>query len=297
MYICIVMFRLHNKKQRITARLFEYRSEALYDNIRAFLFKNMNSKVCSKCKYEKGIIEFHKAKFGKYGVSSKCINCTKEWHKKYRENNPEKRKEACKKYRENNKEKIKEDYKNNKGLHKKYRENNVEKIRIAQKKWRENNINKVKDLRKKWRENNKEKSNQDIKKWRENNKEKIKEYKRQYEKNKKDTNQLYKLKYIIKNAIGRSMSKRGFTKKSKTFEILGCDYETFKNHIENQFEDWMSWDNHGKYNGEFNFGWDIDHIIPLASAKTEEDVIRLNHYTNLQPLCSKVNRHIKSDKI
>jgi len=55
--------------------------------------------------------------------------------------------------------------------------------------------------------------------------------------------------------------------------------------------------NHGLYNGQLNYGWDIDHIIPLSSVKTEEDVIRLNHYTNLQPLCSFVNRVIKRDKI
>lgn len=29
----------------------------------------------------------------------------------------------------------------------------------------------------------------------------------------------------------------------------------------------------------------------------EEKKFRLNHYTNLQPLCSKVNRDIKKDKI
>lgn len=55
----------------------------------------------------------------------------------------------------------------------------------------------------------------------------------------------------------------------------------------------MSWDNYGKYNGELNFGWDIDHIKPLCLAKTKEEVINLNHYTNLQPLCSKINRDIK----
>lgn len=49
---------------------------------------------------------------------------------------------------------------------------------------------------------------------------------------------------------------------------------------------------------EFNkkYSWDIDHIVPLSTATTEEDLIRLNHYTNLQPLCSKVNRDIKRDK-
>jgi len=56
----------------------------------------------------------------------------------------------------------------------------------------------------------------------------------------------------------------------------------------------MSWDNHGLYNGEFNYGWDIDHIIPASS---EEEILRLNHYTNLQPLCSKINRDIKKNNL
>jgi hypothetical protein len=52
----------------------------------------------------------------------------------------------------------------------------------------------------------------------------------------------------------------------------------------------MNWDNRGLYNGQRNYGWDIDHIIPLATAKTIEDVIKLNHYTNLRPRCSYLNR-------
>lgn len=59
----------------------------------------------------------------------------------------------------------------------------------------------------------------------------------------------------------------------------------------------MTWDNYGLYNGKFEFGWDFDHIIPLDSAITEGDVIKLNHYTNFQPLCSYVNRHIKRNKL
>lgn len=56
----------------------------------------------------------------------------------------------------------------------------------------------------------------------------------------------------------------------------------------------MNWDNYGKYKkNEFNYGWDIDHKIPLSTANTIEEIIKLNHYTNLKPLCSKINRDIK----
>jgi hypothetical protein len=79
---------------------------------------------------------------------------------------------------------------------------------------------------------------------------------------------------------------------------LCCSFEELKLHLENQFESWMNWDNYGKYQKDtFNFGWDLDHIIPVSSALNEEDIIMLNHYINLQPLCSKFNRDLKKDKI
>ena len=58
----------------------------------------------------------------------------------------------------------------------------------------------------------------------------------------------------------------------------------------------MSWDNYGNPKDgilEHNKSWDLEHIITISSAKTENDIIKLNHYTNLQPLCSYTNRYIK----
>ena len=59
----------------------------------------------------------------------------------------------------------------------------------------------------------------------------------------------------------------------------------------------MDWNNYGKYNGDFDYGWDLDHIIPISTATTEEDVYNLFKFTNYQPLCSKINRDIKGDKL
>ena len=106
---------------------------------------------------------------------------------------------------------------------------------------------------------------------------------------------MYSLKCRISKSISNSLQKEGYTKRSRSHEILGCSYEEFKLHLESKFESWMTWDNRGQFNGEKDYGWDIDHIVPLASATTEEEILRLNHYTNLQPLCSVVNRFEKKD--
>jgi hypothetical protein len=109
-----------------------------------------------------------------------------------------------------------------------------------------------------------------------------------------------KLKNISRNInrnIRRSFKKKGMVKSKTVCEILGCSYQDFKLYIESKFESWMNWDNYGLYNGEFNYGWDLDHIVPKSIAKTEEDILKLNHYTNFNPLCSKTNRDIKRNKL
>jgi len=79
------------------------------------------------------------------------------------------------------------------------------------------------------------------------------------------------------------------SKKNTTFDIIGCTPEYLKEHIETQFTEGMSWELIGKY-------IHIDHIIPLCSAKTEEEIYKLCHYSNLQPLWAKDNL-LKGTKI
>lgn len=241
-------------------------------------------KKCGKCKLEKNIADFSKDKTKKDGLQVCCKLCKSEmkknwvlknkdyifeYHKNYILNNPEKslkyrknqsKSEANKKYRIKNKEKIKE----------------------------QTRLSKLK---------NKEKIKKTSTAYRIKNKEKIAAKRRKTINLRKSTNSLYKLTSTIRTAISNSLKRNGYSKKTRTFNILGCTFEEFKIHIELQFESWMTWEIHGLYNGELNYGWDLDHIIPLSSATTEEEVIKLNHYTNFQPLCSKVNRDLKRDNL
>ena len=137
------------------------------------------------------------------------------------------------------------------------------------------------------------------------NKEKLSQYAKDYsdkrnERNKerKATEPLFKLKTNIRSLIRETINSKGYKKATKSVSILGCTFEQFKLHLESKFEDWMTWDNYGNPKDgifELNKTWDIDHIVPINKALTEEDVVRLNHYTNLQPLCSYTNRFIKRD--
>lgn len=135
------------------------------------------------------------------------------------------------------------------------------------------------------------------KEYRENNRVKRRNWDRIWRTKNRQTNPVYRLRTNVSSLIRQVFKNKGYRKGSKTSEILGCSFEEFKTHIESQWEPWMTWDNYGLYNGELNYGWDIDHIIPSSSALTEDDVYKLNHYTNLKPLCSKVNRDIKKNKI
>lgn len=176
------------------------------------------------------------------------------------------------------KEKVSEFIKNNPGYYKKsnkkFKENNPN----YQKEWSINNPNYMKD----YRNNNPNLQNNYLKK-------------------RRGEDELFRLRGNIRTLLYKTV-KCLLTKnqKIKSVEILGCTFNEFKQHIELLWKPWMNWDNYGNPKDgilEFNKTWDLDHIIPISSANTEEDVIRLNHYTNFQPLCSKVNREIKRNNI
>jgi len=162
----------------------------------------------------------------------------------------------------------------------------------TRKKYLELNKQKIAGQKKLYYNSNKESLLENQKKWNRENKAKIREYQR----NKMSSDILYKLKNNVKNYVKNSLKNLNFKKSNNTIDILGCSFYELKLHIENQFEPWMNWNNYGNPKDgiyELYKTWDIDHIIPLATAKDICDILKLSHYTNLQPLCSYTNRFIK----
>ena len=86
---------------------------------------------------------------------------------------------------------------------------------------------------------------------------------------------LYKFDKCVRALVYGSL--RG-KKLNKTEIYLGCSIEELKKYLESKFQQGMTWDNYGRG------GWHIDHIIPSSSAIDIESLIKLQHYTNLQPL-------------
>ena len=104
------------------------------------------------------------------------------------------------------------------------------------------------------------------------------QYLKKYNRNKQLTDKRYRLIKALRCAINNGFRTKGFTKKSRSCEIIGCSYDEFEKHIESQFTEGMNWDNRGIH------GWHIDHIIPVCTATDENELIKLNHHTNLRPL-------------
>ena len=75
----------------------------------------------------------------------------------------------------------------------------------------------------------------------------------------------------LKMLLASGVNKKSF------YKLIGCDAETFINHISPLFDSGMSVNNFGKGS------WTIDHLIPLSWARNNEELFNLCHYTNLAP--------------
>lgn len=209
----------------------------------------MNTKICRICNIEKNLTEFHfREDNQKYRTECKSCN-----YRKQKERNSKKIneiREYKREYFQKNKKEILEKKRN-------FRQSNLEKYKEETRKYYEKTKEIQKDRKRIWIETNREKYNS-------------------YWIHRKKTDVLFGLITNMRARVCGYLKARNINKSNNTFNIVGCSPTELKEHLEKQFVDGMSWGNRKE--------WHIDHIIPLSSAKTEEELLKLFHYTNLQPL-------------
>ena len=98
----------------------------------------------------------------------------------------------------------------------------------------------------------------------------------------------FNVKSRLRNRIRKFLKKRSWNKVESSVKLIGATVDVVVAHFERLFKPGMSWSNMDS--------WHIDHVIPLSSAKTLDELHSLCHYTNLQPLWPKENM-IKGSKL
>lgn len=241
-------------------------------------------KTCTCCKAEKPFESFYKKHDSKDGRATACIECRKIKKRAEYLSNRSAILARVKDYREANPEKValskknaydkKPDHYIAKGRAR-YTENR-ESILLQMADYRAANPEIIKARQKDYNFKNREAKVEKQKVYYLQNKEQVREYHRRYNKERMKLDPLYALSAVVRRRISLALSRYGCEKRTRTTEMLGCSYADLRDHLEKQFHPGMSWENRGE--------WHIDHIIPLASAKTEYELLGLCHFSNLQPL-------------
>lgn len=204
-------------------------------------------KICRICGEMKEIIEFHKKKGTPDGYRRECKECVKNIQKKYKEvpDFKEKRKLYDKNRYKKKRDRILE-------RKKEYHVENREKILLQKKEY--HSTEKCKTRYKQWRKENKEHLNELQSKYRKENPHTI----------------------AWRSILHSALNRLGTKKQGHTIDLLGYSAIQLKEHIEKQFTEGMTWDNHGD--------WHIDHIKAVTKFDNSEDVRIVCALQNLRPL-------------
>ena len=164
-----------------------------------------------------------------------------------------------------------------------YHENKEEITKKHSEYWKEN-AEHLKQKKREYLASNRERARRWNKRYRDANRQKLTDKLRERRRN----DPFLRLREAIRGSVRAYLGSKK-TRRSATFEIVGCTPDFLRSHLEKQFKPGMTWENYGSH-------WHVDHRIPLASGNSPEEIMGLSHWTNLQPLEALENL-LKSDKM
>lgn len=228
------------------------------------------TRTCSKC--EEVLPEtneyFYCKDKKKRTFHTYCKKCYKASSKNYYLKNKEKVSQRKIKHYEENKETI---------LQKAavYRKENAEQLREARQKRYKENKESFLESQKLYRSSPKYKN--------------YKKAKNEREKKRLKEDPSYRMKKNVSRMVRLYLNKNKGTKKSRLWSALPYTPQELREHLENQFEEWMTWDNYGTGEGK----WNIDHIHPQSllpyDSLEHPNFLKCWELNNLRPLCSLEN--------
>lgn len=132
-----------------------------------------------------------------------------------------------------------------------------------------------------WLKNNPEKRAKISRRYHKKHRTKLRKTRREYVANRRKNDPIFRLQLNVRRRVNHAIEWLRAKKDRRTLDILGCDIDTLRRHLESKFKPGMTWENYGE--------WHVDHIIPLAQGRTKAKLEKLCHYTNLAPLWAEDN--------
>jgi hypothetical protein len=239
------------------------------------------TKKCSKCNEEKEFGEFNKQKTSKYGLTSNCKICIKEYKKIYYQNNSDTIRKKTASYYENNKEKAS-------ASQKIYSEKNKQVIKEWHAQYYNQNFERLREKQKEYYQNNKPHVLETCKTWKEANKDKMREWYTNWQRERRNNDISFRIRGTLHSRVVMAVKKKS-KKAFLTMDLIGCTIDQLRIFLEAEFTEGMTWKNYGR--PKEGPGWEIDHIRPCASFNLEdpEEQRKCFHWTNLQPLWARDN--------
>jgi len=218
--------------------------------------------ICTKCGIQKNNDDFNRSNSTKNGLQTSCKKCQKI----YRDKHKECKLSHNKQYYCQNKKEI---------LLKKaqYSYKNKEKITARNKEWYIKNKKDILVDKKIYNQNHKEEKSLYRKRYYKENKKELLIKSTLFNKKRREIDPLYKLMSNIRSLIKASLTYKGYKKKYKTNQYTCCTFKDLQDHLGPKPE--------GKCH--------LDHICPCSQAKNEEELIKLQHYTNFRWLPAEEN--------